>query len=194
MCLGQGYATLVYKTLFLLRGTPHLLDESSWGFAVHFWKVNFLFAMCTEEGFLEYSSFRQVESEPKDWMGISWRPCTAMHPRNSLGYFGILWASLLVTFSVWRTNIGWCQSVTRIRHRIPGVARKVLSSFLRAVWRLGSGTRRMVSASPTVLDSLAFSLFRSHDPVPCPRNAGLWSRLIKYVDFASRKNMFSFSA
>lgn len=62
-------------------------------------KVNFLFAMCTEEGFLEYSSFR-----------------------------------------------------------------KVLSSFLRAVWRLGSGTRRMVSASPTVLDSLAFSLFRSHDP------------------------------
>jgi hypothetical protein len=28
-------ATLVYKTLFLLRGTPHLLDESSWGFAVH---------------------------------------------------------------------------------------------------------------------------------------------------------------
>lgn len=62
-------------------------------------KVNFLFAMCTEEGFLEYSNFR-----------------------------------------------------------------KVLSSFLRAVWRLGSGTRRMVSASPTVLDSLAFSLFRSYDP------------------------------
>lgn len=60
-------ARLVYKTLFLLRGTPHLLDESSWGFAVHFWKVNFLFAMCTEEGFLEYSSFRQVESEPKDF-------------------------------------------------------------------------------------------------------------------------------
>ena len=62
-------------------------------------KVRFLYAMCTEEYFLDFSGFRQV-----------------------------------------------------------------VSSFLRAVWRLGSGTRKMVSASPAILDSLAFSLFRPYEP------------------------------
>eukprot|EP00913_Durusdinium_trenchii_P026510 g24871.t2 len=42
--------------------------------------------------------------------------------------------------------------------------RQILSSFLRAVWRLGSGTRRPESASPALLDSLAFCLFRPHEP------------------------------
>lgn len=48
-----------------------------------------------------------------------------------------------------------------------------MSSFLRAVWRLGSGTRKMVSASPAILDSLAFSLFRPYEPVPCLTARGM---------------------
>lgn len=49
-----------------------------------------------------------------------------------------------------------------------------MSSFLRAVWRLGSGTRKMVSASPAILDSLAFSLFRPYEPVPCLTSREAW--------------------
>mmetsp|Transcript_64179 Transcript_64179/g.150646 ORF Transcript_64179/g.150646 Transcript_64179/m.150646 type:complete len:787 (+) Transcript_64179:78-2438(+) len=38
------------------------------------------------------------------------------------------------------------------------------SSFLRAAMRLGSGTRRPEMPSQNVLDTLAFSMFRSYDP------------------------------
>lgn len=72
MCLGPRWFT----KLCSFCGARLICSTSQVGgllsTSVHFsWKVNFLFAMCTEEGFLEYSSFRRVESEPKDWIGIS---------------------------------------------------------------------------------------------------------------------------
>ncbi len=119
---------------------------------LHWPKVRFLYAMCTEEYFLDFSGFRPDSPlQPwKQYRAVTTLPVVPLFP------------SVLTQVESKKARL-WC---------LPGF-RQVVSSFLRAVWRLGSGTRKMVSATPAILDSLAFSLFRPYEPVPCLKVCGM---------------------